>query len=62
MAQDTAEVGPASGPQVDLEVQTNGAQLTNGHAKPSASPQHEEYQYLNLIRDILAEGEHRPDR
>ena len=25
-------------------------------------PQHEEYQYLNLIRDILANGEHRPDR
>lgn len=23
---------------------------------------HEEYQYLNLIRQILAEGEHRPDR
>ncbi|KAH0544285.1 Thymidylate synthase [Glutinoglossum americanum] len=25
-------------------------------------PDHEEYQYLNLIRDILAKGEHRPDR
>ena len=23
---------------------------------------HEEYQYLKLIRQILAEGEHRPDR
>ena len=23
---------------------------------------HEEYQYLALIRHILAEGEHRPDR
>jgi hypothetical protein len=26
------------------------------------SPIHEEYQYLNLIRDILEHGEHRPDR
>ncbi|KAK7900742.1 Thymidylate synthase [Exophiala xenobiotica] len=25
-------------------------------------PNHEEYQYLNLIRDILSRGEHRPDR
>lgn len=24
--------------------------------------EHEEYQYLNLIRDILDYGEHRPDR
>lgn len=27
-----------------------------------ASALHEEHQYLNLIRDILANGEHRPDR
>jgi hypothetical protein len=32
-------------------------------SKPSSSAEaHEEYQYLNLIRRILAEGEHRPDR
>lgn len=24
--------------------------------------EHEEHQYLNLIRNILANGEHRPDR
>jgi hypothetical protein len=31
--------------------------------KPSPSAEiHEEYQYLNLVRRILAEGEHRPDR
>jgi thymidylate synthase len=31
--------------------------------KPSPSAEiHEEYQYLNLIRRILTEGEHRPDR
>ena len=28
----------------------------------AASSLHEEHQYLNLIRDILANGEHRPDR
>ncbi|KAL4949437.1 thymidylate synthase [Aspergillus filifer] len=27
-----------------------------------SNPSHEEHQYLNLIRQILAEGEHRPDR
>lgn len=25
-------------------------------------PNHEEFQYLNLIKDILRNGEHRPDR
>ncbi|KAI4177562.1 MAG: hypothetical protein LQ346_007654, partial [Caloplaca aetnensis] len=30
----------------------------NGHG--AAAP-HEEHQYLNLIRGILAKGEHRPD-
>ncbi|KAL4769691.1 thymidylate synthase/dCMP hydroxymethylase domain-containing protein [Aspergillus nidulans var. acristatus] len=29
---------------------------------PAHNPSHEEHQYLNLIRQILAEGEHRPDR
>ncbi|OJJ33175.1 hypothetical protein ASPWEDRAFT_611312 [Aspergillus wentii DTO 134E9] len=29
---------------------------------PPHDPSHEEHQYLNLIRTILAEGEHRPDR
>ena len=29
---------------------------------PPSDPAHEEHQYLNLIREILAEGEHRPDR
>lgn len=27
-----------------------------------ADPSHEEYQYLNLIKNILDNGEHRPDR
>ncbi|KAK5099783.1 Thymidylate synthase [Lithohypha guttulata] len=33
------------------------AQITEVH-----DPAHEEHQYLNLIRTILAQGEHRPDR
>lgn len=34
---------------------------SNVHSPPTNKP-HEEYQYLNLIRDILQNGEHRPDR
>lgn len=39
--------------------------ITNGSsdaAEPPVDPNHEEFQYLNLIRDILKNGEHRPDR
>ena len=39
--------------------------ITNGDsdtAEPPVDPNHEEFQYLNLIRDILKNGEHRPDR
>lgn len=28
----------------------------------TATKRHEEYQYLDLVREILDEGEHRPDR
>ncbi|KAF2125126.1 bifunctional dihydrofolate reductase-thymidylate synthase [Dothidotthia symphoricarpi CBS 119687] len=38
---------------------------TTSASKPTTTPSdpsHEEYQYLNLIRDILENGEHRPDR
>ncbi len=31
-------------------------------ALPTRETPHEEYQYLDLIRDILSRGEHRPDR
>ncbi|KEZ41414.1 Thymidylate synthase [Scedosporium apiospermum] len=30
--------------------------------KPSEAKRHEEYQYLDLVREILDNGEHRPDR
>ena len=36
-------------------------QLQNGEAEKK-NEQHEEYQYLNLIRDIIARAEHRSDR
>ncbi len=39
--------------------------ITNGcsdASEPPVDPNHEEFQYLNLIRDILKNGEHRPDR
>jgi hypothetical protein len=44
------------------------SEAQNGEApnetnKPSIpSKRHEEYQYLDLVREILDDGEHRPDR
>ena len=39
------------------------ASLKNTMAIPAPTPKpHEEFQYLDLIRAILANGEHRPDR
>lgn len=37
----------------DAHIQPNGVATTRPH---------EEYQYLNLVRDVLRDGEHRPDR
>lgn len=51
-------IGPASGPEVDLKVTETSK--PSEIAKPRSS--HEEHQYLDLIRDILDNGEHRPDR
>lgn len=52
------EIGPASGPHVALEVNKTASPAP----KSPSTPYHEEHQYLDLIRDILANGEHRPDR
>lgn len=68
MAPEAIAIGPASGPKVEMEPQKSST--TNGHADQEvvakanghADKPHEEYQYLNLIRDILNNGEHRPDR
>jgi hypothetical protein len=40
-----------------LAMDINSAAHNEAPAKP-----HEEYQYLDLIQQILDEGEHRPDR
>jgi len=53
----TTELGPASGPDVQLKPEEKPT-----HKAPRQHASHEEYQYLDLIRDILEEGEHRPDR
>lgn len=48
----------------NVEPQTSDAaenSTPNGGEKLKQS-NHEEYQYLHLIRDILDFGEHRPDR
>lgn len=61
MSPAATEIGPASGPEVDMKPTTTTTSTSeNGHSSPSKD--HEEYQYLNLIRDILQNGEHRPDR
>ncbi|KAH8900191.1 thymidylate synthase [Thozetella sp. PMI_491] len=46
-----------SAPAASSEVQTTQKQNGSSPAK-----RHEEYQYLDLIREILEAGEHRPDR
>lgn len=46
---------PVTGSLKVLEAEVNGSQTPT-------DVNHEEYQYLNLIREILESGEHRPDR
>ena len=58
MAPAIIEVGPASGPEVSLETK----EVSVYGAETAIDPNHEEYQYLHLIRRILDQGEHRPDR
>lgn len=50
------EAAPAIGLGADVH---DSNSKTNGLDTKST---HEEYQYLDLIREILANGEHRPDR
>ncbi|MGB1599149.1 MAG: thymidylate synthase, partial [Promethearchaeia archaeon] len=40
----------------------HGTTAANGVADGATARQHEEYQYLNLIRDILETGIHKGDR
>lgn len=48
----TASSESAGGASAETPIKQNGA----------ASKRHEEYQYLDLVREILEDGEHRPDR
>ena len=67
MSPETVEHNAPPGDSLGF-IKENAKALQNGTASPSPAPQqpaaadHEEYQYLNLIRDILSRGEHRPDR
>lgn len=58
MSPAAVNIGPAGHPAVIVkaEATTNIAPVTQ------SNPEHEEYQYLDLTREILENGEHRPDR
>jgi len=58
MAPSAVDSGPASGPEVTLKP----TQTPEQNPSSLDNADHEEYQYLNLIQDILDNGEHRPDR
>ena len=58
MSPSATDIGPASGPQVTLEIKKE----VETWPDPGTAPAHEEHQYLDLILDILNDGEHRPDR
>lgn len=53
------DIGPASGPTTHLQPDSTPSETPNGTPTRKA---HEEHQYLTLIRTILTDGEHRPDR
>ncbi|KAL2832420.1 hypothetical protein BDW59DRAFT_169325 [Aspergillus cavernicola] len=49
-------------PSADTPQNQNNGTITTAIPTTPHNPAHEEHQYLNLIRQILSEGEHRPDR
>lgn len=49
-------IDPETRPQTQKDTETQNP------PPPPSNPAHEEHQYLSLIRDILQNGEHRPDR
>lgn len=56
----TTEPTEVSAPQASA-TQASAPQ-ESGTTTPPTQKRHEEYQYLDLVREILDEGEHRPDR
>ena len=60
MAAETIETTAAHASAAPLS-STSSSTQHNGAAQPTQK-RHEEYQYLDLVREILDHGEHRPDR
>lgn len=60
MAPAALDIRPGSVPS-NLPDPKNGLSAVSAAIITNAL-RHEEYQYLDLIRDILQNGEHRPDR
>ncbi|KAF2012982.1 thymidylate synthase-like protein [Aaosphaeria arxii CBS 175.79] len=54
-------VEPVITPSEQPSTKSTPSTSTSIPSQPS-NPSHEEHQYLNLIREILTNGEHRPDR
>jgi len=57
-------MAPGAVDTVSMHTSQETVSLEKQPTKPASrvQPEHEEYQYLDLIRAILDEGEHRPDR
>lgn len=52
---------PVANRSSDASAKVEGAKK-DAKEEEQVDPNHEEYQYLNLIKEILRDGEHRPDR
>ncbi|GAB7351173.1 hypothetical protein MBLNU459_g1623t1 [Dothideomycetes sp. NU459] len=62
MSPSAVDVGPASGPASGPDATLMPADNRAEQPAPRPDPDHQEHQYLDLIREILDHGEHRPDR
>ena len=49
-------------PRNGTDAAFNAEDAASQNLQPSPAKRHEEHQYLDLIRRILEDGEHRPDR
>ena len=59
--QDPSQTESSEKPSLELSKSTLGYRYPSSAAEDTRSD-HEEYQYINLIRYILSDGESRPDR
>lgn len=58
----TREARCARSSLIKVHLQTQASPFPKMEKSMEVSSEHEEYQYLNLIQNILTNGEHRPDR